>query len=644
MGNKKQNRKPATKANAEAAAKKKIKASAHQKAEANTKTKTEKEGRSGTEKFLIIFAIVALVGILASIVVGIVSCTSQRRIDFLEDDLSKYIYIAESDYKNFEAEVKVDPVQDYDISNAILKVLAANKSKDALNDGAFLKNQTVTPGDVVYMYYRGYIPGENGEKEYFDGGCNFSGEESELEIGGGKFISGFELNLVGKNPKDYGTFKKYEKSGIIKNTDKVFVTYTRVTDNGQSSVKEYVTVNLEKGKELVDASRGIGFYNKIVGSQYGQTLNEFTVETDNGTEKIRDAVVYRSTGANNLIQVTYSAMYFDGTYANGKTEIIDLSDPKLDEKYGTGFKRFFEVGAPVGTKAVKSDGTAETLNTTITDGQNSFFDITVQSIYEIKGTPLTIEAYFPVDYTSEDLQGKTAMFEVFITKSQVYDAPELNDAFITDTLKLTAEDLASFGNDGDSLVEKYRAKVKADLEDKYKESFNNALDAIIWKHYLDKVVVKRLPKQDVRYFYDSYYNDLMAQYSYYSQSVTLDAFARQYLGIASNADWKAKLQEMAEQSLAQKLAFYYVIRRENLIIPDAEYEARYGTEVENQLEMYLESVECTRDKYDSDEAYENAKAEYKEEMLKVYTEDYFREMILFDYAFETLRTYVIPKA
>ena len=194
------------------------------------------------------------------------------------------------------------------------------------------------------------------------------------------------------------------------------------------------------------------------------------------------------------------------------------------------------------------------------------------------------------------------------------------------------------------IVDKYTAKLKAELEQKYTESLNTALDNAVLAHLLEKAVVRRLPEKDVREFYDSYYNDIATQFSYYSSYYqSMDAFAREYLGLASNADWRAELQKRANTSLTQKLVFYYVIRRENLVVSDEEFENRYDEAVEEYFVSYLNNVNCKRENYDSDAAYEEAKANYKKTMLEYYTKDYFRENIIYEYALETLRTYAKVK-
>ena len=603
--------------------------------------KTEKRIGS-TELFLIIFAAVALVAIVASVIIGVVMNSNKNyRVDFMNDNLSKYVSISKGDYTGISVEVSgIDPVQDFDVENAILQALCKNKDKEPLFGGVYMRNQTLTAGDVVLLHYRGYTLGKDGRPDYFDGGCNFSSDSSELELGSGGFVPLFELNLIGKNAKDYSSFKKVESVGAIGENDKIFISYVRELNDGAVSGTKCAAIDLSLGREEIDKQYGTLFYGSIVGQQYG-SIPDFNVETDNGGEVFKDVKVYRATGEGDVIQLTYSAYYFDGGVVSSKSEIIDLSDPTIDEIYGEGFREFFTSGkAPIGTKALNESGKSATLNTKAAEDEiNAFYDLTVSYVYDLGDNPLTIEAYFPLDYQEPTLAGKTAYFDVYIEKALIYDTPEYNDAFITDTLKLTAEDLKDY--EGDTLTEKYTAKLKADLEEKYQENVDAAVDEKLWEIFNKKATVKKLPETDVRDYYDRYYSEIETQFqSYQSYYQSIDAFAREYLGISSNADWQAELTKMSENSVKQKLVFYYIIRENGYIISDEELEKRYEKMTAEYFESYLKNVGCSRDKYESDAEYEKAKADYKKTYDSYYTKEYFSETIIYDYGFEKIREHV----
>ena len=222
---------------------------------------------------------------------------------------------------------------------------------------------------------------------------------------------------------------------------------------------------------------------------------------------------------------------------------------------------------------------------------------------------------------------------------QVYDAPEYNDAFITEKLKLTTEDLAEF--EGESLTDKHRASIRAELEAEYNETERTAIISALWELYLGKAQVKKLPTNDVDDFYDLYYTDISTNYAYYSSSYnSLDAFAREYLGLGSNADWEAELMKYAESAVTEKLVFYYIIRQENLLVPDDEYAVRREKMYNELFESYLVSVDFERSDFDDEEKYEKELANYKTAFATKYDEDYYRENIIYEYAFDKLIEFV----
>ena len=622
--------------------------------QANTSAKAkEKKKKSGTEIFLIVFAIIAVIGIVASIIIGVVvSSKKNQTFDYLEDDLSKYVTV--SGYKGFEIEVNTDPVEDIDVEQALLKVLYQNRADKPYNNGANYLNVPVTAGDIAKIYYRGYTV-ENGEKVYFDGGCNFTGTPTDLGIGSGSFIVGFELGLLGKKPSDYSSFTANSSTGKIGKDDKIFIVYSKTVDKVSTATATAV-VDLSLGKDKIDETWGTLFYAGLTEETryYGQEY-KIGVETDNGAETVT-LKAYRVVGENQLISVKYSAFMANGDIVQGKSAMIDLSDPDLDTKYGEGFRDFFLSGVPIGIKAVDEKNVAAKLNTVTKDGdkegKNSFFDITVDKTFTIGDNPLTVEVMFPTDYTAEDLRGKKAFFDVYITELVIYDfkseyntPADIDDAYITEVLKLTAEDLEDY--EGETLTEKYRDKTLKGLIETYEKTKRDTLYNALLQHYVKCAKVEKLPESEVQAYYDQYYADIENQYAQYSSYYgTIDAFARAYLQLSTNADWKAELQKIAEEAVTQKLVFYSVVRAENAYIPDAEFKIRYEKEFNKVFEQYLGNIGCKPDKYDTTEEYEKAVAEYREQFASYYGEDYFRDNIVYEYAFEKLSgpDYVTVKA
>jgi len=525
----------------------------------NTATETKK--LDGTRIFLIVFACVALVGILTATIFAIVAAVNKKNsksFDYMKVDLKKYVEVSSDLYSSYEVEIDVPAVSEQDFKDAILKVLCQNKitPETAPTNKA---NVTLSAGDIANIYYRGYTLGENDEKKYFDGGCNFGDTSAySLELGSGSFIPGFEYNLLGMNQKDYATMEK-ATSGLVQ--------------------------------------------------------------------------------AGDIIKLTYSSYYADGTARMAQTATIDLSDPTVDETWGKGFAEYFAL-KPIGTQfATNETGNKLMVETTReSDDPNAtdcYFDMTVTEVYRIDDSEkgrLVVKAYFPSDYAnSEDLRGKTAYFEVYIRTAKDYTTPEYNDEFITKTLKLSADDLASF--EGETLVEKYENSVKADLDKAYNEEVRSAIEVKFWDHIIANANFKKLPESEVNAKYNEDLDEINSMYASYSSYYnSLDVFAREYLGLDSKADWKAKLRENAEIAIKQKLAFYYIVRTAELIPSDEEYNAIYDRLFGEHLQSYLDYYKITEDSDNYEEKVEEAKSTVKSQ----FTDSYWYELTIYDYAIEQL--------
>lgn len=527
----------------------------------NTATETKK--LDGTRIFLIVFACVALVGILTATIFAIVAAVNKKNsksFDYMKADLKKYVVVSSDLYNSYEVKIDVSAVSEQDFKDAILKVLCQNKitPETAPTNKA---NVTLSAGDIANIYYRGYTIGENNEKKYFDGGCNFGDTNAySLELGSGSFIPGFEYNLIGKNQKDYATIEKVTSGNVQ---------------------------------------------------------------------------------AGDIIKLTYSSYYADGTARMSQTATIDLSDPTVDDTWGKGFVAYFTDThklIPVGEKfATNETGNKLMVETTReSDDPNAtdcYFDMTVTEIYRISEEErLVVEAYFPSDYAnSEDLKGKTAYFEVYIKTARDYTTPEYNDEFITKTLKLNADDLASY--EGDTLVEKYENSVRANLEKTYNEEVDSAVEVKFWDHILANAKFKKLPESEVNAKYNEELSEITSMYASYSSYYnSLDAFAREYLGLDSKADWQAKLRENAETTIKQKLAFYCIVRQENLLPSDEQYNAIYDRVFGEYLQSYLDYYKITEDS----ENYAEKVEEAKETVKAQFADSYWYELVIYDYAIDQL--------
>ena len=231
-----------------------------------------------TIALIITAAILACVIIAVAVVLITDYVKKDKGFDYMTSNLDKYLEFTE-DYKNFSVNVDIAKPHDMDVDVAMLNLLAADKDKESVVKG---KTEGVLgAGDVVTIWYRGYLIGEDGSEIVVANMSNFaSANASTLELGSASFVSGFELGLVGINLADYAKFEKI-KEGEVKESHVVYVTYTRVTsegDNVKKNTESSLRIDLS---EDVDKVYGEGFKQNVIGTAIGgETKKNFSTKID----------------------------------------------------------------------------------------------------------------------------------------------------------------------------------------------------------------------------------------------------------------------------------------------------------------------------------------------------------------------------
>ena len=510
-----------------------------------------------------IFIIVFAAVALVSIIVGIVlGILSQKEKNF------DYITSDLSKYVTIDEKY----YNGYDVKINIPEITNADAEEEMLK--LLCENKIVPEGPVypvknvdisvgdIVNLYYRGYTMEDGVKTYFDGGCNFSETYTALEVGSGKFT------VADKS----GNFIPGFSTGLIGENQEKYATLTKV---------------------------------------------------ESGTVKIGD-----------LISITYSVLYADGTSKRNQTVFLDLSDLTIDERWGTGFSSYF-VGKEINKDLpIATGGTSDkalmvpTVSTSDSAASvDTYFNIKINLACRVKaGDPLIIECDFPTDYQVEDLAGKKGYFETYIVSVKDYDVPELNDAFITDTLKVSADDLAKY--EGENLVEKYKKLIMEELNEERDKKVIAQIESTFWDQAMANANFKKLPQIEVDKYFDNAVSDLELMFasgyaSYYNND--FDMFARSYLELSSGADWRSVVRQDAETSVKQRLLFYYIVNEENYTLTDAEYadvyEKVFAERVEEQL--YYEQVD------ENSENYEEKLEAAKEKVRNNYDKAYWDEAVLY---------------
>ncbi len=332
-----------------------------------------------------------------------------------------------------------------------------------------------------------------------------------------------------------------------------------------------------------------------------------------------------------VIYLTYTRTDSEENTTKKTSERIELSKEWIDERYGEGFAAHF-IGKTIGEKM--TDKVTFKL-----DGKDvTYSEMTVVYATQCEDNPLTVEVYFPEDYSDVSLRGTVAYFDMYIDGVYKYDTPEFDEKFITETLKVTEADLE--GYEGDNIVEKYTAKLTEEYKASVVERRNALIEIEFWKYVEDKAVIHSFPEYEVNSLYDNYVAELELYYqSYSSYYSTLEAFAKAYYGLSSSESYEDYLREMAEETVAQQLMFYAMIRQEGFVPSESEYAELYEEKVQERVDYhcensstYIEALEACK----TEEEREAKLAEIREEVLANYGDAYFEESVYYEYGLEKL--------
>ena len=319
--------------------------------------------------------------------------------------------------------------------------------------------------------------------------------------------------------------------------------------------------------------------------------------------------------AGDVIYVSYTAIYPDGTATKRENERIDLSRDDIDAVYGTGFLEF-----------VKGAEIAKALDAEIFpygNGVAVYGDMIINSAVRYKNPPLTVDATFPLDYENKELRGRTVKFDVYFNGMICYTPAVYNEAFITETLKISSDELSQYGDADDTLIEKHRAMLFAEAEADSEALKERLISEAIWKHLNEKTTIKKLPTDEVELVYEQIYGALVQEYSAYYQFLypTIDEYARAKYDLSPYDSITAAMENEAKSTVREKLIFYYIAREENFLPTGDKFREEYDRIVREYLDYTIES--SYKDELDkiTDMAEKNERTnEIKAEMLEYYGE------------------------
>lgn len=205
-------------------------------------------------------------------------------------------------------------------------------------------------------------------------------------------------------------------------------------------------------------------------------------------------------------------------------------------------------------------GNTNGAGTDLTLGSGSYIDdFEEQLIGSHPGDQINVEVTFPDNYTTEDLQGKDAVFAVTVNSIQVL--PEFTDAFV-----------AEHYSDIATTVDGYKEYLKTTNELSNLQTYlttyinENATAKSVDDGYLK--YLKGIGKYEQETYYNSYNQTMMA----YTGAPAYNSFS-EYTGM-SNDEFEKYLEEECLKRAAVSMTYQYIFQDAGLSLEDGDYEKK----------------------------------------------------------------------
>lgn len=358
--------------------------------------KTEsKKTISQTGLAIIITAAILVIALASAGIFAIVDYAKKDSgFNYLKSDLSKYVEFSSS-YKDFSVNVDIAKPHDIDVDVTILNLIYTDRDETPRYDGAKVTSPiTITAGDEVHIWYRGYLIGDDGEEIVVAGMSNFGNSAAyALGIGSNGFIPGFEFNLIGVNTGGYNKFEKIT-SGEVNEGQVAYITYTRTKGELKTDKITESNVRVELSDSDIDDTFGAGFKEKLMSLKIGDKV-ELTTTLGDTTYNYTDLTINFVTECedNPIVIETYfpydyqkedlrnETAYFE-VYVEG---VVVYDTPEFTDEYLKGKIEDEEI-------KITLEDLEEFEGATLTDKYRAYCEKTMMDLYEEEYKTLVEEA------------------------------------------------------------------------------------------------------------------------------------------------------------------------------------------------------------------------------------------------------------
>lgn len=206
-----------------------------------------------------------------------------------------------------------------------------------------------------------------------------------------------------------------------------------------------------------------------------------------------------------------------------------------------------------------------------------------------KDSPAEVHVTFPENYNPE-LAGKDAVFYVAVVYAVQYTLPEYTRATVETTLKY--EGKKDFYASDAAYLSEFEDYVKEYLESEIAEDVEYEKMNALWNHLTEKATCQNLPQLELDYYYNAYLGEIEYYYDYYKsyggtafteQYPDLESFAKSYMGVEADGDWKAELNKLCEDMVKKDMITHAIAELEGM---EALTDEEYNAEIQYWVDYY----------------------------------------------------------
>ena len=198
-----------------------------------------------------------------------------------------------------------------------------------------------------------------------------------------------------------------------------------------------------------------------------------------------------------------------------------------------------------------------------------------------KDSPAEVHVTFPEDYGTADLAGKEAIFYVAVEYAVQYTVPVYSRETVEKTLQYEGE--KEFYASDAAYLSEFEGYVKTYLESQKAEDLEYAKINALWNHLTEKAACVNLPKLELDYYYGAYLEEIEYYYDYYKsyggtsfteQYPDFDSFAKSYMGVEADGNWKDELNKLCEDMVKKDMISHAIAELEGFeTVTEEEFKA-----------------------------------------------------------------------